>query len=226
MTDTPFRDLLATPGVREVCRLEGRLGFMAYHGGSLEHLTDVIADEAAARSGASYYGVLQPADLTWHIPSHRVSPAESPVLAGFLEHVDMVITIHGYGRHGMWTTLLLGGQNRELAGHVSAHLRPALPEYTIETDLEQMPKELRGLHEHNPVNLPRKRGVQIELPPRVRGTSPIWADWKGPGHVPHTVALIDALATAATALSATAASPSSTPSPPALRQNPGAGHTL
>ncbi len=197
MTTTPLRDLLASPGVREVCRLEGRLGFMAYHGGSLEHLTDVIADTAAARCGASYYGILQPEDLLWHIPSHQVAPAESPTLAAFLEHVELVITIHGYGRHGLWTTLLLGGQHRELAGHVAAHLRPALPDYTIETDLEAMPKELRGLHAHNPVNLPRQRGVQIELPPRVRGTSPIWKDWQGPGLVPHTEALIDGLATAA-----------------------------
>ena len=199
MSATPFRELLDSPGVREVCRLEGRLGFMAYHGGSLEHVTDVIADAAAARSGASYYGVLQPEDLVWHIPSHRVSPAESPTLAGFLEHVHAVITVHGYGRHGMWTTLLLGGQNRELAGHVAAFLRPALPDYTIETDMEAIPTELRGLHAANPVNLPRHRGVQIELPPRVRGTSPIWKDWAGPGLVPHTQALIDALAAAALA---------------------------
>lgn len=57
--------------------------------------------------------------------------------------------------------------------------------------------ELRGLHAANPVNLPRHGGVQIELPPRVRGTSPIWKDWTGPGLVPHTEALIDGLAAAA-----------------------------
>lgn len=203
MTSTPFRDLLASPGVREVCRLEdhptGKVGFMAYHGGSLEHYTDVIADEAAALSGASYYGVLQPADLQWHIPSHRVSMHESDTLRAFVEHVDVVITIHGYGRDGMWTTLLLGGQNRDLADHVAGHLGPLLPDYTIHTDLPSIPKELRGLHHANPVNLPRSKGVQIELPPRVRGTSPIWKDWTGPGHVPHTQALIEALAAAARA---------------------------
>ena len=66
------------------------------------------------------------------------------------------------------------------------------------TELEAMPKELRGLHVTNPVNLARQQGVQIELPPRVRGSSPIWKDWKGPGLVPHTTALIDALTAAAT----------------------------
>jgi len=199
MTTTPFRDLLATPGVREVCELRSRLGFMAYHGGSLEALTDIVAASAAERSGASYYGVLQPADFTSHIPSHRVSADESATLAEFVDHVDVVITIHGYGRHGYWTTLLLGGQHRPFADHVAGHLRTHLPDYTIETDLEAMPKELRGLHATNPVNLPRQQGVQIELPPRVRGASPIWKDWKGPGLVPHTESLIDGLVAAAEA---------------------------
>jgi len=197
-TSTAFRELLDSDGVHEVCHLRGRLGFMAYHGGSLEALTDVIADRAAERSGASYYGVLQPPDLNWHIPSHLVGPAESDVLADFLEHVDVVITIHGFGRHGYWTTLLLGGQNRALADHVAGHLRPQLPDYRIETDVDAMPTELRGLHARNPVNLPRRQGVQIELPPRVRGVSPIWQDWAGPGLVPHSDALIDGLAAAAT----------------------------
>ena len=198
MTSTPFRELLATPGVREECHLRSRLGYMAYHGGSLEALTDVVAERAATRSGASYYGVLQPPDFNWHIPSHRVSPTDSPMLAEFLTHVDLVVTIHGYGRLGFWTTLLLGGQHRPFADHIAGHLRTHLPEYTVETELEQMPKELRGMHADNPVNLPRQRGVQIELPPRVRGSSPIWKDWAGPGLVPHTESLIDGLVAAAT----------------------------
>ncbi len=198
MTTTPFRELLATAGVREECRLRSRLGFMAYHGGSLEAVTDVVAEHAAARSGASYYGVLQPPDFNWHIPSHLVSPAESATLAEFLDHVDLVVTIHGYGRHGLWTTLLLGGQHRVFADHIAGHLRTHLPDYTVETDLDAMPKELRGLHAANPVNLPRAQGVQIELPPRVRGSSPIWKDWAGPGLVPHTESLIDGLVAAAT----------------------------
>ena len=198
MTATPFRDLLATPGVREICELRSRLGFMAYHGGSLEALTDIVASRAAERSGASYYGVLQPADFTSHIPSHRVSADESDTLATFVDHVDVVITIHGYGRHGYWTTLLLGGQHRSLAEHVAGHLRNHLEGYTIETDLAAMPKELRGLHATNPVNVPRHQGVQIELPPRVRGASPMWKDWTGPGLVPHTESLIDGLVVAAT----------------------------
>ncbi|MEI8238142.1 MAG: poly-gamma-glutamate hydrolase family protein [Actinomycetota bacterium] len=204
MTHTPFRDLLATSGVREECVLRGRVGFMAYHGGALEEMTDVIASAAADAADASYYGVLQPDDLKWHIPSHRVSPDESPALQRFIDHVDVVVTVHGFGRDGMWTTLLLGGQNRLLAHHVADHLRTALPEYTVETTLHEMPRELRGMHHRNPVNLPRGQGVQIELPPRVRGRSPIWNDWPAGELTPHTSALIDGLAEAARTWESTA----------------------
>ena len=194
----PFAELLATPGVDEVCHLRGSFGFMAYHGGSLEEMTDVIAQEAAERSGASYYGVHQPKGLEWHIPSTKVTPASSAVLAGFLEHVDIVVTIHGFGRRGYFTTLLVGGQNRILADHVGASLRTRLPAYEIATDLERIPSELRGLHARNPVNLPRQQGVQIELPPRVRGTTPLFWDWEGPGLAPHAASLVDGLVDAAT----------------------------
>lgn len=197
MSHRSFRDLLGKHGVREECEQRGPVGFMAYHGGALEEQTEVIAREAADLAGASYYAVIQPDDLKWHIPSHRVRREDSPVLDGFLHHVETVITIHGFGRDGMWTTLLLGGKNRPLAHHVAGHLRDGLPMYTVETDLENIPHDLRGLHHHNPVNIPRHHGVQIELPPRVRGRSPMWADWSGPGHVPHMSALIHGLAAAA-----------------------------
>jgi phage replication-related protein YjqB (UPF0714/DUF867 family) len=193
-----FAALLATPGVREVCELRGPFGFMAYHGGALEAMTDVIATAAAERSGASLYAVVQPDGMREHLPSIRVRPDESPALARFVDHVDVVVTIHGYGRLGLFCSLLLGGGNRRLAEHVGAALRQRLPAYDIRTDLDEIPAELRGLHARNPVNLPPQQGCQIELPPRVRGSSPLWWDWEGPGLTPHTEALIDGLAHAAT----------------------------
>jgi phage replication-related protein YjqB (UPF0714/DUF867 family) len=196
MTD-PFAELLATAGVQEICELRSRIGFMAYHGGSLEEQTDVIASRAAERSGASYYAVLQPEDVLWHIPSHKVSPSSSAQLKTFIEHVDIVITIHGFGRRDHFTSVLLGGQNRDLADHVARHLQPRLPEYEIVTELDRIPKDLRGLHPDNPVNLPARQGVQIELPPRIRGSSPIWADWDHSEMVPPMASLIDGLVDAA-----------------------------
>ncbi len=92
--------------------------------------------------------------------------------------------------------MLLGGRNRDLAGHVAHHLRRSLPAYDVIDDLDRIPSNLRGVHARNPVNLPPLAGTQIELPPRVRGSSPLWWDWEG-DLVPHTEALIDALAAAA-----------------------------
>lgn len=195
---TAFAALLATPGVEEVSELRNRIGFMAYHGGALEVMTDVIAERAAVRAGASFYAVVQPDGMREHLPSIEVRPEQSDHLAAFVEHVDIVITIHGYGRRGLFTSLLLGGGNREFARHVGASIEQALPAYDVVTDLDAIPLQLRGLHRHNPVNLPRDRGVQIELPPRVRGSSPLWWDWEGPGLTPHTESLIDALVDAAT----------------------------
>ena len=196
---TMFAQLLAHAGVEEVCELRGRFGFMAYHGGSLEVATDLIARAAAEQSGASYYGVHQPADLQWHIPSTRVRPEESERLAEFLDHVDVVITVHGYGRQNFFTSLLLGGRNRELASLLGSNIRSVLPAYRTVTDLDDIPAELRGQHESNPVNLPRLAGVQLELPPRVRGSSPLWWDWEGPGLVPHAERLVEGLVATALA---------------------------
>lgn len=159
-----FSELLSMDGVREECVLRGTFGFMAFHGGELEQVTDVIARAAAERAGASYYGVLQPDNLEWHIPSHRVTSDQSPALAGFLSHVEIVVTVHGYGRAGFFTSLLLGGGNRRLAAHLGAAIRRHLPAYTVIDDIDEIPKDLRGLHQDNPVNIPLHAGVQLELP--------------------------------------------------------------
>jgi phage replication-related protein YjqB (UPF0714/DUF867 family) len=194
---TAFAALLNQPGVQEVSELRGRVGFMAYHGGALEAMTDVIARNAAERAGASCYSVIQPPGMRDHLPSIQVNPDESDALAEFVDHVDIVITVHGYGRRGLFGSLLLGGTNRTFAHHVGDALRRSLPAYDVRTDIDAIPQQLRGLHPANPVNLPRHAGVQVELPPRVRGSSPLWWDWEGPGLTPHTESLIDGLAHAA-----------------------------
>jgi phage replication-related protein YjqB (UPF0714/DUF867 family) len=144
---------------------------------------------------------VQPPELRWHIPSKLVDPDASPALRSFLDHIDVAIAVHGYGRAGRVRSLLLGGSHRPLAAHVAGHLRTALAEYEIVDELDEIPIELRGLHPDNPVNRPRGGGVQIELPPRVRGLGPYWAERDAErsvdGLVPHTEALIDGLAAAA-----------------------------
>ena len=154
-----FAELLAHPGVEEVLELRGRFGFMAYHGGSLEEMTDVIAPAAAEQAGRVVL---------------RRPPARRPAVAhpvdrdrpgrvrtrwpAFLDHVDVVVTVHGYGREGYWATLLLGGQQ---PGAGRPRRRPPRGRPARLRDRHR-PRadpaaELRGLHPRNPVNLPRRR---------------------------------------------------------------------
>ena len=191
-----FDDLLAHPGVTEEMKIGSRIGVMAFHGGSLERMTDVIAEAVAAASGASSYIVRQPDDLRWHIPSRLVDPTRSERLAAFIDHVDVAVALHGFGRSGLFSTVLAGGANRHLAAHVADHLRVALPEYHVVDELEEIPEELRGQHPDNPVNRPRSGGVQIELPPRVRGLGPWWDDRPYEGLSPHTSDLVTGLVSA------------------------------
>ena len=147
------RQLLATPGVQERCSLGSSFGFLALHGG-LEAGTAEIAQAAAVASNASIYAVVQPDDMRWHIPSHALDPAESESFVAFLEHVDVVVSVHGFGGlrgdDDRWITGLLGGSNRELAARLAALLRDALPGYRWIDDLERIPAYLRGMHPDNP----------------------------------------------------------------------------
>lgn len=191
-----LRSLLEHPDVEEVCELRGSFGLMAIHGGNLERTTDVIAWEVAERCDASFYAVIQHPPLREHVPSIRFDPRDSPVLAGFLDHVDVVIAVHGYGRDERFWDLLLGGRNRALALHLAAPIRTALPDtFGVVTDLDAMPVALRGQHLRNPVNRPRRRGVQIELPPPVRWNrdEQNWSDHDGTSRAPQVTSLIDAL---------------------------------
>lgn len=163
-----FAALLREPGVVETLELRSRFGFLALHGGSLERGTAEVARDAAARSGASLYAVLQPEELRWHVPSSLVDPASSRALGRYLEHVEVVVSVHGYGRAGYRQTLLVGGGNRGLAVRAARSLRRALPAYTIVDDVDAIPPGLRGLHPENPVNRVRQGGIQVELPAAVR----------------------------------------------------------
>ena len=190
-----FSELLRQSGIDEESRLRSRFGFLAIHGGGLEHMTDVIAQRAADAADASVYVVRHPDRYPHHLPSARFRTDESTTLAAFLDHVDVVVSLHGYGRIGRSTQLLAGGCNRELAAHLALHLH--LPGYHLVTDLDAIPSELRGLHRDNPVNRARHGGVQLELSPRVRGISPRSQLPGDDGLSPVTSALVTGLAAAA-----------------------------
>lgn len=184
-------ELLRQPGVTEHCTLRSRFGFLAIHGGGLEQMTDVIAERAADAAGASVYSVRHPDHYPHHLPSARYRAEESERLAEFLDHVDVAVSLHGYGRIGRSTQLLAGGRNRELAEHLCRHVE--VPGYQVVTDLDAIPHELRGLHPDNPVNRVRGSGTQLELTPRVRGISPRSQLPSDDGLTPATSALIQGL---------------------------------
>lgn len=194
-----FRSLLARPEVTEVCEIRSTFGLMAFHGGNLERTTDVIAAEVAERTDSSFYGVIQASPLRQHIPSTQFDPSHSTALSRFVDHVDTVIAVHGYGRDDRFWDVLLGGRNRDLAGHIADHLRQELPDqYGIVDDLEEIPKGLRGQHRANPVNLPPGTGVQIELPPPLRWNREAtnWSDHEGTPRAPQVALLIEVLTAA------------------------------
>jgi len=206
--------LLAEPDVDEVLSLQGPVGFLALHGGAQDRVTDEIAVAAAAASGASLYAVVQAPTLRWHIPSHRYDPAEAPRLRAFLDHVEVVISVHGYGvdnwrmdwrppgfeetrlgRFHDMEAFLIGGQNRVRAAELASAVREALPGYEVWDDLNRIPPKASGMDPRNPVNLSRRGGVQVECPAKVRGL--------GPNASPSdTPVLIDALAKTAAAWAA------------------------
>ena len=195
MSRLTFAELLATPGVEEICELRSSFGILAFHGGNLEKTTDDIALIAAERAGASVYVVRQPEPLREHVASAKV---DSPLLQEFIDHVHCCVAVHGYGRQGLWTSMLLGGQNRALAERLGGELRDRLPEFLAVDSLDSIPPDLRGMHPANPVNRPRLAGVQLELPPRVRGLTPHAAKWpRVNGRVAPLDAVIDALSAVA-----------------------------
>jgi phage replication-related protein YjqB (UPF0714/DUF867 family) len=160
-------DLLAHPAVTETVVLGGGVGVLAYHAG-LEAGTWEVAAEVAERSGSSLYALRQPPELRWHVPSSAVDPSGAPGLARVLGRVRLALSVHGYGRRSRPWEILLGGQNRQLAGEVADELRLGVADVVVVDDLAAMPPALRGLHPTNPVNRPPGQGVQIELPIRVR----------------------------------------------------------
>jgi len=181
--------------VIEESELRSRFGFLAIHGGGLEEMTDVIAERAAKEADASVYLLRHPDRYPHHVPSALYHPDESARLAEFLEHVDVAVSLHGYGRIGRATQLLAGGRNRALAAHLARHIR--LTGYQVVTDIDDIPPELRGLHPNNPVNRVRDGGTQLELSVRIRGLSPRSPLPGDDGLSPATTTLVRCLATAA-----------------------------
>jgi phage replication-related protein YjqB (UPF0714/DUF867 family) len=226
-----LRDILGEPGVDEQCVLRSEVGFLALHGGSQDRGTDLIARRAAARAGASYYAIVQPPTLRVHLTSRRHDPADSPHLRRFLDHVEVAISVHGFGRDGFALAvdparglvieaygpalkgaqrgpvrgIILGGLNAELLQKAHALLEGRFEGYHVADGRVRL-----GFHPANPVNLPRGKGVQIELPPGLRGIGPLGDRPSPDPEDPVIDALVDSLVELAAAAPGTLSSPSTT----------------
>ncbi len=198
-----FAELLAHPAVVEALELRSPVGFLALHGG-LEPGTGELVAAAASRSGASSYVVRQPHDMKHHVPSVLADPTDAPRLAAFLEHVQVVVSVHGYWsrREDLGHAILVGGAHRGLVGTLAQRLRAGLPDVAVVDDPDAIPPDLRGLDPRNPVNLARGGGVQLELPPRVRVIGRVAERPEAQPHVARTQVLVDILAGFARGLTA------------------------
>src|SRR6202042_2725625 len=152
--------------------------------------TDQIARRAAEKSGASYYAVVHPPRLRVHLTSRLYEPAHSAPLRAFLEHVDVAISVHGFGREGfaLWLDphrglviepygpAIRGRQTGPLRGIIGGGLNAKLVDAARELFQNRFAgyhvadERIRlGFHPDNPVNLPSAHGVQVELSPGLRG---------------------------------------------------------
>ncbi len=183
-------ELLAMPGIREECTLRSNIGFMALHGGSQDRGTEQIAREAADEAGASFYAIVQPSTLRVHLTSRLHDPDDSAHLRAFLEHVDVAISVHGFGRDSfaLWLDphrgliiepygpalrgkqtgplrgIIVGGLNAPLVDAARELFRERFAGYHVADERVRL-----GFHPDNPANLPSAHGVQVELPPGLRG---------------------------------------------------------
>ena len=170
--------------------MRSAVGFLALHGGSQDRGTDQLANQAAERSGASYYAIVQPADLRVHLTSRLHNPDHSETMRSFLQHVEIAISVHGYGRDGfsVWVDperglviepygpalrgrqtgplrgIIVGGLNGELVDAARRLLHDRFAGYHAADERVRL-----GFHPDNPANLPPAHGIQIELPPGLRG---------------------------------------------------------
>jgi len=177
-----FTELLSSPEITEEIEIRSSFGVCALHGGGLERATEAVARDVAKNTDSSYYAVIQPEGSRIHLSSKYFDPNQSSKLGQFLEKIDTLISIHGYGKEDDFWALLLGGNNRELAYHLAGSLREVLPEeYRVVDQIDNIPPPLRGVHPDNPVNFPINGGVQIEIPPGLRWNREynFWSDADG-----------------------------------------------
>ncbi|MBU7015507.1 MAG: poly-gamma-glutamate hydrolase family protein [Theionarchaea archaeon] len=156
--------LLTHQDVIEYSILQGKVGVMAIHGGNIERGTEQIAVCIAQNSNSSLYVIsprTQKRDWKFHISSNKISPKDSEKLAHFLGHISTAISIHGHVIKR--NVICVGGLNHELRRRIVQSLRE---DFDVVDSIEEggICRNLSAKNPKNIVNLPRDKGVQIEIP--------------------------------------------------------------
>lgn len=161
-------ELISHRDVVEYSIVQGKLGVMAIHGGNIERGTEQIAHYVATHSDSSLY-VISPRtpkrDWSFHISSNKVNVRESEKLLQFFNHVSTVITIHG---HVMKKDVIcVGGLNDFLRKKVVETLGEDF-DVVDATEDGGVYRNFSARNPRNIANLPRQKGVQMEIPLSLR----------------------------------------------------------
>lgn len=142
---------------------------MAFHGGYIEPGTTELA-KAVAGEDLSFYGfeglVERETDEASYTSSllHLTSAKfDEPLLLKLAQAKEFCLAIHGFG--GIEADFCVGGANPDQRKLVAETLAKSLPAFK---SCELCCNPFNGTSLKNPVNRCLKRGVQIELSPRLR----------------------------------------------------------
>jgi phage replication-related protein YjqB (UPF0714/DUF867 family) len=134
---------------------------IAPHGGFIDEGSSAIARAVASGNFNlfDFQGLHKQESFRLHVTSHRF---EDPALTRLIDRSIFALSIHGMADESKPLEIWLGGLNHELKQLICDAL---LSEGFA---VNASPPRFRGEHARNVVNLPKKHGVQIELPYSLR----------------------------------------------------------
>ncbi|MBW2977318.1 poly-gamma-glutamate hydrolase family protein [Candidatus Woesearchaeota archaeon] len=167
-----YKDFVNHPGTKEQSARKSPIAVLAYHSGTEEGTGEIARKVKEASKYIAH-------NLKKRVASTRVTPTHSKHLSGVRDYAKTAISIHGHARQGTYAkqgksydrtrTIYVTGGNKDLANKVAGQLREDIGKfYHVETDLKHIPKHLQGKSQYNVVNKFENKGVQVELPHKLR----------------------------------------------------------
>lgn len=167
-----YKNFLKQKNTKEKILKKGPIAILAYHAGT-EYATGKIA------KNIKYCSIYLAKNPRYRVASTKITPTHSEKLTEIIKLAKTAVSIHGHSKNGYYykdhkkhnrsKTIYITGKNRDLAKKIIKRLKISFAlHYYIEYDLKHIPKHLRGISEYNIINSFEKKGVQIELPLRLR----------------------------------------------------------